>query len=206
MRLIGCPGSPGSCASDCSVVNSRLSSRAAPWQGPVAPAPEEAAAEPGPNEVAGFPEGGPVPGMPWFPLAPARRTSLTAAELLKAVRGMLAVNPLDGKVPGGRTWLSERIVEGLGVVSDRRLLMAASREALEDSGRERFLVIFWGRGSEALAPERQSLEGLVPKGASPEAAEAGCSWGRAAAAVVMQGGGCAADSKGGTPGYRLDGF
>ena len=190
------------------MVNNRLSSRAAPLEGPAAPAPEEAAAGPaGPTEVAGFPKAGPVPGMPWLPVAPARRTSLTAAELLKAVRGMLAVRPLDGKGPGGRIWLSERVVEGLGVVSDRRLLMAASKEALEDSARERFLAIFLGRGKEALVPERQSLEVLVPKGAScPEAAEVGCSWGRAAAAVVMQGAGCAADNRGAAPGYRLDGF
>lgn len=207
MRLIGCPCSPGSCAKDCSVVNSRLSSRAAPLEGPAPPAPEEAAAGPAaPKEVAGFPEAGLVPAMPWLPVAPARRTSLTAAELLKAVSGMLAVSPLDGKMPRGKTWLPER-VEGTGVVSDRRLLMVASREALEDSGRERFLAAFLGRGREALVPERQSLEGLVPKGAScPEVAEAGCSWGGAAAAVVMQGGGCVADSKGGAARNRLDGF
>ena len=159
------------------MVNSRLSSRAAPLEGPAAPAAEEAAAEPaGPKEVAGFPEAGPVPGMPWLPVAPARTTSLTAAELLKAVRGMLAVSPLDGKVPGGRIWLSERVAEGLGVVSDLRLLMAASRDALEDCGRERFLVNFLSRGREALVPERQSLDGLGAKGAGcPEAAEVGCS-------------------------------
>ena len=112
---------------------------------------------------------------------------------------MLAVRPFGGKAPGGKNWLSEK-AEGVGVMSDRRLLMAASRDALEDSGRVRFLGAFLGRGKEELAPKQRSLEGLLPKGASPGA---GCSCGRASAAGATEGG-CAADSMGGTAVYRLE--
>ena len=199
MRLIGCPFSSGSCARDCSVVNSTLSSRAAPLEGPEAPAPEEAAAGPELKEVARFPKAGLVRGVPWLP-APAKSASLIA-ELPKAATGMLAVRPVGGKAPGRKNWLSEK-AEGVGVVSDRRLLMAASRDALEDSGRVRFLAAFLGRGKEELVSKRRSLEELPPKGASPEA---GCSWGGASAAVAMEGG-RAADSVGATAEYRLEGF
>lgn len=189
------------------MVSNRLSSRPAPPKGPGAAAAEEAAAGPEPKEVAKFPKARPVRGVPWAP-APARRASLIA-ELPKAATGMLDVRPVDGKMLGGKNWLSEK-AEGLGVgpgvwlgvVSDRRLLMAASRDALEDSGRERFLTTLLGRGKEELALKRCSLEELPPEGASPEM---GCSWGRASAAVAMEGDG-AADSQGGTPVNRLERF
>lgn len=185
------------------MVSNRLSSRAVPPEGPGAPAAEEAAAGPGPKEVARVPKARPVRGVPWAP-APAKRASLIA-ELPKAATGMLAVKPVGGKTLGGKNWLSEK-AEGLGlwlgVVSERRLLMAASRDALEDSGRVRFLAGFLGRGKEELAPKQRSLEELPPEGASPEM---GCSWGRASAVVGMEGG-RAADSQGGTLVYRLEGF
>ena len=194
---MGCPDSSGNCARDCRVVSNRPSSRAAPLQGPGAPAAEEAAAGPEPKEVATLPKAGPVWGVPRAP-GPANRASLIA-ELPKAETGMLAVRPVGRNAPGGKNWLFDKAA-GLGEVSDWRLLMVASRDALDDSGRVRFLPAFLGRGKEELAPKRRSLEELPPRGASPEA---GCSWCRASAAVPMEGG-HAADSKGGTPVHRLE--
>ena len=175
------------------MVNSRFSSRAAPLD---APAAEETAAGPEPKQVARFPKARPVRGVPWAP-APAKRASLIAG-VPKAAIGTLAVRPIGRKGPAGRVWLAEK-AEVLGVVSDRRLLMAASRAALEDSVRVRFLAAVFGRGKEELALKRRSLEALPPE---PEAGHSCC---RASAAVAMEGG-WAAESKGGILVYRLEGF
>lgn len=104
-------------------------------------------------------------------LARAMRAVL-AAELPKGLAGMW----VDGVGVGLK----------LGLGSERRPLMAASSDALEDSGLERFLETFLGRGREEAAPGWGSWE------AGPEGpctvAEASCSWGRASAAVAMASG------------------
>ena len=71
-----------------------------------------------------------------------------------AAAGMLAAIPAAEKEPAGAVGPCGR-AEGPEVKSERRLLMAASRDAFEDSGLVlvlRFLEAFLGRGREELAP------------------------------------------------------
>ena len=160
MLLCGCPCSSGTLAKDWSVVSNKLSSRAAlPGPGAVATAGEAAGLEP---YVFRFQMGGPLWGM-----APARPDPGPSpkAELPKAADGMLAVMLAAEREPAGAMELCGR-AEGPMVRSERRLLMAASRDAFEDSGRVlvlRFLEAFFGRGKEELAPGKGgSLAALTP--------------------------------------------
>lgn len=93
--------------------------------------------------------------------------AVLAAELPKGLAGI---------------WV-EGVGVGLGVGSERRPLMAASSNALEDSGLERFLEAFLGWGREEAAPRWDSWEAW-PEGPCA-VAEASCSWGRASAAVAI---------------------